>query len=128
MGDAVVFVLSGGGGVEAVGAVNGTGEARCVGELSAVHPVYVALAVAPLLVNLLTVALLVVLAYSIAHLGGVMQKAEDVFLAVMLLHRTAIKSAIPRRALDAIKKEIGEPAAAIKARLTDKLKPKSKRP
>lgn len=109
---------AGGGGMEwvLVGAEgNGSLEAECAGAASGLKWTWVGMCVGSALVNVASAGLLWGLARECRGLGWANDEVLD---ASMGLVRQALRVAIPRRVVEAVKKIIPDPKAAIAKRLT----------
>ena len=100
----------------AVAVVEGkTPEEECAEEAAAVKTPLVLLAVLPPLLNVATAGLLGLLWWRVR---AIRTANDEVFQSTMLLTRTALRVTIPRRAVEAIQKVIGDPKQALTARLS----------
>ena len=90
-------------------------EQQCKEEAATVRTPLGLLAVLPPLLNLATAGLLGLLWFRVR---AIRTANDEVFQSTMLLTRTARRVTIPRRAVEAIQKVIGDPKTALQARLS----------
>lgn len=89
-------------------------ENTCNKEAQSVKTPLLLLAIVPPVINVITLLLLLLLIFRVR---AIRSANDEVFQSAMLLTRTALRVTIPRRAVEAIQKVIGDPRAALKSRL-----------